>query len=201
MTSRCKLTRDRRCTALSFTDKRSLLSSDTFHIALTARNTLDATVTLQHVELVFEAGSAEAVIESQRLDTVVLPPRQDVVITLEAKATAEGTVTLRAVTYRFNGLLACKEDLDKKGKRLHSTKAQMLTPTYDTNKSLTLKVIGSSALLKVRETMTMPSGSLLAGEIVSGSLELSNAGQWPVRNVRLLCSHPSFAHHSADDGE
>lgn len=106
----------------------------------------------------------------------------------------EGTYTLLTVKFRYNHLLECTEDLGRHGKRLHTTKAQMLEPTYAQDPSLKLLIKPSQPILKVEPNSA--ARSLLLGEVANFSLRLQNVGKHTLSNLRVLSDSPHIVFES-----
>ena len=109
------------------------------------------------------------------------------------RALQAGTCRLRSVSFRYNGLLQCTESLEKRGRRLFGNKAEMVTPTYSSDDSLTIKVRAAVPVLEV-EQCSLPA-QCLAGEVGLATLSLRNAGTRSMGDVRVLCSHPAYISH------
>ena len=77
------------------------------------------------------------------------------------------------MSFRYNGLLQCTEPLEKRGRRLFGNKAEMVTPTYSSDDSLTIKVRAAVPVLQV-EQCSLPA-QCLAGEV--GLATLSRNGR------------------------
>jgi hypothetical protein len=159
-------------------------------VVILAQNPLNAEIVLQNIEVHIKSKTGEMTIIAKAAQIARLAPSQSARIALSFTAEKEGTYTVTEVSYRFNSSLLCRESLRKTGARLHATRAEMLTPTYGDDASLTLTVSPPGPALAV-DTSSLPS-QLLAGEVVQSSLRFSNTGTRALRSLRVLCSHPHF---------
>lgn len=110
-------------------------------------------------------------------------------ISLSVKASSIQTLEFTHVTFAFHKLLPCRQSLTRRGKRLHATKAQRLTPTYAPDTSLSVSIRPPRPNLAVSlDALPLALGQ---GESSTVSIELSNTGGAPLRDLRLLVSDPS----------
>ena len=86
----------------------------------------------------------------------------------------------------FHRFLPCTQDLRRRGKRLHATKAQRLTPTYAEATTLTIIAGPPRPQLTVEAVDLRP--MVYAGEEVSGALRITNIGKVAVEDVQVLTS-------------
>lgn len=88
------------------------------------------------------------------------------------------------------GQVHAYKDIIKKGKRLNTTKDQMMSVMHEEDKSLDILVAPEMPLLDV-EFHSSPE-MLLSGEVCELSLEIKNRGKKGLRNLTVRMSHPSF---------
>lgn len=84
-------------------------------------------------------------------------------------------------------MLHCKQDLTRKGARLHATKAHMLEPSYSDDTSLKIIVKPPQPRLSVESQMALP--TLLEGETYKTIYILKNTGTRALRDLRVLCDN------------
>ena len=111
-------------------------------------------------------------------------------ITIQLKAALQGTFALKTVQFRYNHMLLCKQDLSRKGARLHATKAQMLEPTYAEDASL--KVVVKPPQPRLQIYCKTPIPVLYEGEVYTAVFVLRNTGSHSLRDLRVLCDNPAM---------
>lgn len=156
---------------------------ETFHVELFATNPLNAPLVLKDVTVIVDPSEG---IEIETISEVSLEAYETRSILLSIKADRPTTLHLSAVTFLFNRFFPCRESLEKRGKRLHSTQAQRVNPTYAKDTSLRVTVEASKPTLSV-ELLGLPS-ALYEGEEVDATLRISNVGNLSVEDVRVLLS-------------
>ena len=93
------------------------------------------------------------------------------------------------MVFAFHKLLACRQPLTRRGKRLHTTKAQRLTPTYAPDTSLAVSIRPPRPNLAVSvDGLPLALGQ---GESRQVEIELKNTGGAAMKALRVLASDPS----------
>lgn len=154
---------------------------ETLHVELLASNPLNAPVLLADLTLQVE-GDADV-----ELSEVSLEPYETRYVELAVTPKASGPITIKSASFLFHGFLPVLESLERRGRRLHATKAQRLTPTYAKDTSLTLHAETAAPRLAA-DLIGVPS-SVYAGEIIAAELHLRNSGTLPVEDVQLVSNH------------
>lgn len=108
-------------------------------------------------------------------------------IPIALKSSQPTSVTITHVTYDFLGLLSVKEPLAYRGRRLHDTQAQRITPTYAPDVQLKVNVAEASHKLFIN--FVDDSRLVLSqGERKAMSLWFSNTGSTPVDEIWVVAS-------------
>lgn len=110
---------------------------------------------------------------------------------MRVTASKEGSFTLRAVQFRYNGSLKCTEPLKGHGARLHTTKAQLLEPVYAEDTTLKILVQPPQPILQVLGNV--PVYELYQGETIEIGLKMKNAGSRGLKDIRVLCDTAHIA--------
>lgn len=100
------------------------------------------------------------------------------------------TFNTQAITFTANGVLKCRQSLERKGKRLQATREQRLEPTYAKDLSLQVTVKPPVPKLQV-DTAALPD-NLLAGQTCISHIIVKNCTSESVADLRILSSHPHF---------
>ncbi|OCF34119.1 hypothetical protein I316_04067 [Kwoniella heveanensis BCC8398] len=158
---------------------------ETFQVQLVATNPLNAPSVLSDLTVTFDPSDN---VEVDTIDEVPLEPYETRVISLSVTPTSATTLKLSQVTFLFHRFFPCVQELQRKGRRLHTTKAQKLTPTYAEDTSLTIHVAPSRAILGVDIT-DIPE-TVYAGQEVEGSIKIVNRGKVAVQDLRMIWNHP-----------
>lgn len=116
---------------------------------------------------------------------------ESIQIFIPVKTTSLAAFSFISVSFRFNDLLPCTETLVGRPKRLNNTREQLTTATYADDTSLLVTVRSAIPLLSI-DVDDLPS-TLHAGETLCSSITVTNNGQVTLRDLRSLCSHPSYA--------
>jgi hypothetical protein len=153
-----------------------------FTVELVATNPLNAPIVLADLTLDLEGDG-----EASTRDEVTLDPYESRQVALTVTAKAAGTLTVKAARFTFHRFLPTTQSLERRGRRLHVTKAQRITPTYAPDKSLTVHVESSTP--RVAAHIIGVPDAVLAGEVVDAELRLRNSGALPIEDVQLLTSH------------
>ena len=109
------------------------------------------------------------------------------------------TIEFTHVVFDFHKLLSCRQALTRRGKRLHATKAQRLTPTYAPDTSLAVSIRPPRPNLAV-EVDGLPL-ALGQGESRRADVELRNTGGAAMKGLRVLVSDPSVLAVSDEEKE
>lgn len=153
-----------------------------FTVELVATNPLNAPIVLADLTLDLDGDG----VASTR-DEVALDPYESRQVALTVTPKGAGTLTVKAAQFTFNRFLPTTQNLERRGRRLHATKAQRVTPTYTADTSLTVHVESSTP--RVAAHIIGVPDAVLAGEVVDAELRLRNSGAKPVEDVQLLTSH------------
>ncbi|KAI8461908.1 hypothetical protein BY996DRAFT_2654553 [Phakopsora pachyrhizi] len=103
------------------------------------------------------------------------------------------------VSYNFDSIFDCSQDMRKKGKRLQKTLVERRGMFYSRDKSMEFAVTGARPMVELSLVEDLVS-EVYAGESVMGEIEVKNIGK--VRLERLSCafSHDSFFWICDDQG-
>jgi hypothetical protein len=163
----------------------AVLSSclEEFHIELTAMNPLNAPLVIS--DLTIQASPVDA-LAITAIDDIELEPYETRTISIPVVASKTSTVTINSASFSFHRFFPCEQSLEQRGKRLHATKAQRITPTYGKDNSLVVE-IGEPRPILCMEWEDLPE-EVYAGEQVKAKLRVRNAGKVAVENVQLVLS-------------
>jgi len=155
--------------------------AETFHVELIATNPLNAPLVLADLTLVTDQPNH---ISIENVSEVTLAPYERRAIQIPVTATSTTIVSLSDVSFLFHRFFPCSQSLQKRGKRLHATKAERITPTYADATALTVDVgaFRPQMTAELAEVSTV----LYAGEEVVGSIRLMNTRKVAVEDVRFL---------------
>jgi hypothetical protein len=121
---------------------------------------------------------------TESLSEVVLEPYETRLISLPIKIDKPGTVTIQSVQFDFHRFFPCEQSLARKGRRLHSTKQQRVTPTYANDTSLRVE-IGDARPMISAKVVGLPD-TMFVGERVRGTLEIRNEGSIAFGDIQLF---------------
>ncbi|KAF9439180.1 Trafficking protein particle complex 8 [Entomortierella beljakovae] len=138
----------------------------------------------------FEGKVAFSSFDCGRIDRIILEPGQVRTLTFEILPKKEGQIRVMGLHCNVEGQVHVYENIIKKGKRLNTTKEQMMSKMYEEDKSLIILVAPEMPLLDV-EFHSSPE-MLLSGEVCGLSLEIKNRGKKGLRNLSIRMSHPTF---------
>lgn len=158
----------------------SELTLGSFHAELVATNPLNCPLALANVRITITE-SHDLVTES--LAEVVLEPYETRLISLPIKVDKPGTITIQSVKFDFHRFFPCEQTLARKGRRLHSTKQQRITPTYANNTSLRVEIGNARPIVSAR-LEGLPD-AMYVGEQVKGILGIRNEGSIAFSDVQL----------------
>ncbi|KAI8599084.1 ER-golgi trafficking TRAPP I complex 85 kDa subunit-domain-containing protein [Dissophora ornata] len=149
----------------------------------------------------FEGKVAFSAFDCDRIDRVILEPGQTRTLTFEILPKQEGQIKVMGLHCNVEGQVHAYKDIIKKGKRLNTTKEQMMSQVYEEDKSLVILVAPEMPLLDV-EFHSSPE-MLLSGEVCELSLEIKNRGKKGLKNLTVRMSHPTFfcIGEKKDDGD
>ena len=150
-------------------------------IELLAVNPLDAPLKISELTLV--TSPAEPLTVTPVAD-FELEPYESRVVPIQVVASTESTITITAASFLFHRFFPCSQSLERKGQRLHTTKAQRITPTYAKDSSLTV-AIGQSRPRVELEWSETPE-EVFVGEQVELRVRARNAGKVAVENLQLF---------------
>ncbi|KAG0313384.1 Trafficking protein particle complex 8, partial [Dissophora globulifera] len=149
----------------------------------------------------FEGKVSFTAFDCDRIDRVILEPGQIRTLTFEILPKQEGQIRVMGLHCNVEGQVHAYRDIVKKGKRLNTTKEQMMSQMYEEDKSLVILVAPEMPLLDL-EFHSAPE-MLLSGEVCELSLEVKNRGKKGLRNLMVRMSHPTFfcLGQKRDDGD
>jgi hypothetical protein len=150
-------------------------------VELSATNPLNAPLVLSQVRITTD-GTDDLGTES--LQEITLEPYETRIISLPLKIDNPSTVTIHSVKFNFHRFFPCEQLLSRRGRRLHATKEQRLTPTYATDTSLTVHIEPARPVISAR-VEGMPD-TIYVGEEVVGTIEVRNEGKIAFENVQIL---------------
>ncbi|WWC87846.1 uncharacterized protein L201_002743 [Kwoniella dendrophila CBS 6074] len=167
---------------------------ETFQVELEATNPLNAPLALKDITIAFD-DTAEINVET--ISEISLDPYETRTISISVVPLSSTTLKLTNVSFLFNRFFPCTQSLIRKGKRLHGTKAQRITPSYAEDSSLTIHVTSSRAGLYV-ELQGIPD-ILYKGEEVQGTLRLVNRGKLDISDIGMIWNEYGVIRRKQDD--
>lgn len=177
-----------------------------FYVELEAKNPFDAWLVLTDVQLHLDTQSGA--VQGLKAQKVDIEPRGSTKVgvylllidgsltssefqfSVSVTCSEESTFAVDSVSFVANGLLKCREPLQRKGARLQNTREQRLTPTYAPDHSLRVSV--RQPIPKLQLDVSQLPSELLAGETRISSIVVKNCTSVPLANLRILSSHPNF---------
>ncbi|KAF7306800.1 hypothetical protein MIND_00471700 [Mycena indigotica] len=162
---------------------------ETFYVDLLLRNPLDTEVNLSNLTVLVdqEASTSQPFVEVEVINDITLGPGESSTISVAVKSSRATRLAITHISYEFISLLPCTERLATKGKRLHNTLAQRLTPTYGPDVLLKVDIVEATHKLVVH-SMDEHALLLADGEVKSMRIEFENQGLKPVGEVWLVAS-------------
>jgi hypothetical protein len=160
-----------------------LLIPGAFQVELVATNSLNCQLALTNVRVTV-SGVDDVATES--LTEVVLDPYETRLISLPIKVSEPGTITIETVKFDFHRFFPCEQPLSRRGRRLHTTKQQRITPTYATDTSLNVEIQSARPLISA-SLKGLPQ-MIFVGEEVAGTLEIRNEGTVAFQGVQIFAS-------------
>jgi hypothetical protein len=121
---------------------------------------------------------------TESLSEVVLEPYETRLISLPIKIDKPGTITIQSVEFDFHRFFPCEQPLARKGRRLHGTKQQRVTPTYANDTSLKVEIGDAWPMVSAR-VEGLPD-MMYVGEQVRGTLEIRNEGSIAFSDIQLF---------------
>jgi len=166
-------------------DRKRIIAAvgETLHAELWASNPLSTALVVSDITVSVDGAAADV----ETIKEVTLEPYETRVISVGITPKAAGAFTISAASFRFHGFLPITQSLERRGKRLHATKAQRLTPTYAKDTTLTVNAVEGAPRVVV--TLHGVPDQLYEGEVVDATITLHNAGKSEVENVQAVCSH------------
>ncbi|WWC68664.1 uncharacterized protein I206_102596 [Kwoniella pini CBS 10737] len=163
-------------------EKRLIVGVDEpLQVELIATNPLNAPLTLNNITLAFDHTDK---VSTENIESVSLEPYETRMIHISVTPLSPSTIRLKDVSFSFHGFFPCTQSLVKRGKRLHSTKAQRITPTYAEDTSLTVDVTASRAILTAH--LAGIPDNLFEGSVVGGRIRLSNRGKTNINDIGMI---------------
>jgi hypothetical protein len=155
--------------------------SGPFHVELCATNPLNSPLALKDMRV-----TADGIddLGTESLDEVVLEPYETRIISLPLRVDTPSTITIRSVKFNFHRFFPYEQVLARRGRRLHATKEQRITPTYSTDTSMSVQIEPARPVISAR-LAGLPD-TVFAGEEVVGTIEIRNDGKVAFENVQLF---------------
>ena len=150
---------------------------------LTATNPLDSPLVLSDIRVFADRPEAISV---DPIPEITLDPYETRLIRIAITASKAANMTVEHVSFMYHRFFPCTQSLQRRGKRLHTTKAQRLKAEYADDKSLTI-VIEEAKPCLTAQLVDVPK-VLYAGEEVEAAIILKNTGKIAVEEVQLLLS-------------
>ncbi|KAF6766545.1 ER-golgi trafficking TRAPP I complex 85 kDa subunit-domain-containing protein [Ephemerocybe angulata] len=168
---------------------RKVCANELFWVDVTLNNPLTAEVNLGNVTLLVERRGGqeeeETFVDIEVIQEVTLRPRETRTIPISLKCSRPSSIIISAVRFDFLSLLPVTETLASRGRRLHDTQAQRITPTYAPD--VLLKVDVASSLNKLTASFVEDGElTLMQGEIRELKLWFLNSGSNPVEEVWVV---------------
>ncbi|KAJ8702429.1 hypothetical protein PTI98_001141 [Pleurotus ostreatus] len=164
--------------------------NETFWVDVVIENPLDAEISLSNLSITAQDSANQDSanhIEAEVVTEIILAPLENQTIPIALKSSQPTSVTITHVTYDFLGLLPVIEPLAYRGRRLHDTQAQRITPTYAPDVQLKVNVAEASHKLFIN--FVDDSRLVLSqGERKPMSLWFSNTGSTPVDEIWVVAS-------------
>lgn len=109
-----------------------------------------------------------------------------------------GTYRISAISFLFHGLLPCIQSLERKGKRLFTTKQERLEPTYAQDDSLVVTV--GQPKPNIQLDFDLVPTVMIHGELRQVDITMTNTGSMAVRDVKMLSSIGGFLSPVGNEG-
>ncbi|RXW19510.1 hypothetical protein EST38_g6333 [Candolleomyces aberdarensis] len=168
---------------------KKVCANEYFWVDLALSNPLAAEVNLSNVTLAVETkhtGEAgEPLVDVEVVQEVVLSPKETRNIPIALKCSKPSSIIVSAAKFDFLALLSVTESLSHRGRRLHDTQAQRITPTYAPDVQLKIDVAPAQSKLAPSFVEEGPL-ILKQGETRELGLWLLNAGDTAVQEIWVL---------------
>ncbi|KAF7320299.1 hypothetical protein MKEN_00814700 [Mycena kentingensis (nom. inval.)] len=175
---------------------------ETFYVDVALRNPLDTDVNLSKLTVIVDepASTSQPALDIEVADDVLLGAGESITVPIAIKSSRPKTVIISHIAYDFISLLPSSERLSVRGKRLHNTQAQRVTPTYGPDVVLKVDIVKDTHKLLVHlvEDQRL---LLVEGEVKSVQLQLENCGIKPVGEVWMLTRPEDHVWVSSEDAE
>jgi len=173
--------RCRGCVIRTTHDSSLTICSETLQLELTATNPLNAPLVLSDLTVTADRPDAVSI---TMIPEVTLDPYETRTIEIAITNLIATTFTVTDVSFMYHRFLPCRQSLRRRGKRLHVSKTERLTPTFAADTTLTVDIGDARPQLRA-ELRDLPM-VLYAGEEVDAVLRLTNVGKLAVDDVQLL---------------
>lgn len=168
---------------------KKVCANEIFWVDLALTNPLAAEVNLANVTLVVDRrggdDSEELAVDIEIIQEVILRPREMRIIPVSLKCSQPASLTISGAKFEFLSLLSVTESLAARGRRLHDTQAQRVTPTYAPD--VLPKVDVSPGTNKLMPTFVEDGELVLKqGETRELKLWVLNSGSCPVEELWVV---------------
>lgn len=185
-------------------DRKKACTGELIWVDLVLRNPLDAELNLTEISIVVHEKSgaeltlANAFVEVQTIDEVILGPRESRTIPVSLKSQRATSLVITSATYNFLSYLRSTEHLASRGRRLHGTAAQRQKAAYAPDIPLGVDIAPADHKLLV-SFVEDSHLHLIQGETKVLTLSFSNAGLAPVEEIWMVGGDDGIWLHSDDD--
>ncbi|BGP21457.1 (transport protein particle) complex protein Trs85 [Rhodotorula toruloides] len=160
---------------------------ETVYLEIPARNPVEAFLAIGELEVEVEGDAQVEVMAPQGIE---LAPMEESKVFVPVKVTSLGSLTFRSLSYRFSNLLPVTESFITRYSKPSPPAPNK--PSSRTPISLKVHVRAPVPVLSV-EMDSLPQ-KLFHGEMQEVQIKVVNAGQVPLADLHLVCSHPGFVH-------
>ncbi|KAL7419589.1 hypothetical protein Q5752_005501 [Cryptotrichosporon argae] len=162
---------------------------ETFYVEIVATNPINAPVVIADLTVTLESSCASgdaAVGDVGVISEVALAPYETRTISVPITPTSACAVTVTAASFKFHRFFPVVQTLERRGKRLNTTKQQRKQPSYarDTARDVVV-VLGGP---RVEVGVVVDGHEWGEGEQRAAVVRLRNTGKVGVDNVQLLAS-------------
>ncbi|RXK41319.1 hypothetical protein M231_01469 [Tremella mesenterica] len=154
---------------------------ETCTVQMVATNPLNASLIIS--DLTITTSSIDD-LEISTLSEITLEAYETRNLSIDIKANTPVSFSLKSVEFMFHRFFPCSQSLERKGRRLHSTKEQRLTPTYAKDTSLQVRVEAGRPSVQA-EFVGLPD-VMYAGEALRVELRIRNTGREVVRDFGIF---------------
>ncbi|TEB39007.1 hypothetical protein FA13DRAFT_1724958 [Coprinellus micaceus] len=168
---------------------RKVCANELLWVDLVLTNPLVAEVNLSNVTLVVDRSNGDAseelTVDIEIIQEVIMSPKETRIIPVSLKSNCPASLIISSVKFDFLSLFTITEPLASRGRRLHNTHAQRITPTYAPD--VPLKVDVAPASNKLTPTF-VDDGELVLkqGETCELKLWVLNSGTSPVKELWVV---------------